>query len=143
MSYKIKIPCTHAYQLSFEGGNIKKNVVPIINDIIQDFNYVEQILMVTRKLNDVDTIFKSFEIFCDYQMEKHELIEFIEEMEEKGFKFGKKTTIEFIDTESNDRIHKIKYSNYKSLPIYPFTFKSKRRPSSYSSWIIYKKKSKK
>ena len=143
MSYKIKIPCTHTSELSFEGGNIKKNVVPIINDIIQDFNYVEQILMVTRKLNDVHTTVKSFEIFCDYEMKKHELIDFIEEMEEKGFEFGENTEIEFIDTKSNDRIHKIKYSNYKSLPIYPFTFKSKRRPSSYSSWIIYKKKSKK
>ena len=139
MSYKIKIPCTHTSDLSFKGDNIKKKVVPIISDIMEDFNYINQILMVTRTLNVLNKTLKSFEILCDYKMEKYELINFIEEMEKIGFKFGEKTIIEFIDIESNDRIHKMKYSNYKSLPI-NYSTNGKKQPSSYSSWIIYKKK---
>ncbi len=86
---------------------------PIISDIMEDFNYINQILMVTRTFNVLFKTLKSFEILCDYKMEKYELINFIEEMEKKGFKFGEKTIIEFIDIESNDQNSSIRFAHLR------------------------------
>lgn len=139
MSYKIKISCTHTDELSFKGKNIKKTINQKISNMVKEVSYVNRIVLVTRIIltKRKNNIKKSLEFYCDDKLDKNGLIELIDKIKQFGFESEKNTKVEFIEVETNTRVHVMGFDGKDFLQIDKFV--GKRRPSRYSTLVIYNK----
>jgi hypothetical protein len=113
--FKIKINCTHKYELTYKNKKInEKNLSKFDLKTINNFDNIENCYILNRKIINSNTTLKSLEFIINKSLDKNELREFIINLQKLGFKSKSNTLIEFIDITNNNNYNYLYSQDYNN-----------------------------
>ena len=137
--FKIKIQCTHNWQLNYCGKNIKRKLIyneidrGVIFSNIKD-SYIDKILIVQKSYKK--TTSKTLEFFTFSLLSESDFTRFIYTLHLNGFQSDSvNTLIQFIDTTTNEVIYNYSFNEIQEVPI-PEIIRKKNK-SKYNTEICY------
>ena len=138
MSYKIKILCTQLNDLSFNEYKINEKLTNKINELLkpEETDFIDNIIVLYKKNDSI--IIKSLEFFCNREITKKELEDYLIDMYNCGFKSKNDVNVDLINTKTNDILLRIGYDTFIHKKIKPYT--KQKNNSSYTIHKIYNKK---
>ena len=137
--FKIKIQCTHNWQLNYCGKNIKRNLIyneidqGVIFSNIKD-SYIDKILIVHKSYKKQTS--KTLEFFTFSLLSESDFTRFIYTLHLNGFQSDSaNTSIQFIDTKTNQVIYNYSFNEIQEVPI-PEIIRKKNN-SKYNTEICF------
>jgi|Laugresbdmm110dd_1035094.scaffolds.fasta_scaffold106114_1 hypothetical protein len=137
--FKIKIQCTHNWQLNYCGKNIKRNLIyneidkGVIFSNIKD-SYIDKILIVHKSYKKQTS--KTLEFFTFSLVSESDFTRFIYTLHLNGFQSeSANTLIQFISTTTNKVIYNYSFNEIQEVPI-PEIIRKKNK-SKYNTEICY------
>jgi hypothetical protein len=141
-TFKIKINCTHKWQLNYCGKKVKQNIIyneiksGIIFSNIED-SYIDKILILHKSYGR--TTNKTFEFFTNMRLTETDFTRFIYTIHLNGFQSeSADTLIQFIDTKTNEVIYNYSFNEIQEVPI-PEIIRKKNK-SKYNAEMCFCKK---
>ena len=137
MNYKIKIPCTHKQDLSYNKKKIKKTNYHELKKVVHNIEYIEKTLILYKNKKNLTT--KTLEFLCKREIDEYEFKNFIKNMQNNGYSSEKNTSIQFIKLNNNNEIIFEYY--FQSITKKENTIPTQHKPNNsyYRTHILYSK----